>query len=206
MALPKSVETREVAPREAETPQVQEVDRDRMKTEAIRDESLEARDKRRVDAATPVPSPAEFAAKRRKAEEDARPKDEVPAQEEGDVKGLTSKSSESQGLTWTGRNIDQMVEFCGPDTLGQPAATFSHEWTGNAKLHVFDASVGESDEASGGTTHEVEPGQVVVRSGKRSDGGWNRLFVLTEDGVSRRFDSGGSADKNASPVVDRQAA
>jgi hypothetical protein len=53
---------------------------------------------------------------------------------------------------------------------------------------VYDASVGESDEASLGVTRDVTPGDYVVRAGKRSDGGWERLYPVSEAKLSRRFD------------------
>jgi hypothetical protein len=184
-----------VEPREAETPQEVTIDRDQMAREQIRDRAFEDRDLRRVVAQTPQADYAEVAARRRLVQEDEAGFEggERAEQETAGVKGLNSKSQSTQGLEWTGKNIDEMIDFCGLDPLGGKAATFSHEWTGAAQLHVYDRATGESDEESLGRTLQVPLGATVVRQGERRDGGWDRLFVADDRQLSRRFDAADAA-------------
>lgn len=135
-----------------------------------------SRELQRVTGNTPVEDPREFAAKRRKTTEPATPDDRP--QDKGKRGSHTFKATGGDTLTWTGGNVDEMVEFCGPDPLGQPAATFNRFWAGDLELTVFDRSGGENEI---GTQHAVKRGQAVVRSEQEHDGGWGSLRVIDVD-------------------------
>jgi len=95
------------------------------------------------------------------------------------VQKLKTKPTPVSTLKWTGANVDQMVEFCGPDPLGNPAANFSRFWQGDFELTVYDRSQE--------TAHAVKRGERVVRADQHADGGWGVLHPASDDELDAAY-------------------
>lgn len=101
-----------------------------------------------------------------------------PPPVKGERKTLARKPTKFQALRWTGHNQAEVLDFAGPDPIGEPAAVFGGFWDGEQLLNVYAA-----DAPTGDNAPRVWVGNWIV---KGRDGA---LSVHTDQSLGTEFDA-----------------